>query len=136
MAESEQSPESKSVGSLAGAIASATLHTVLWAGVLFILVFVVPRFARTFDEFGLRLPAITLLVIRLSFAATAYWYCFVLLGTAALVGDLIFLLMLGKAGLTVQTIAGVLLAALPLLCGALVMLSIWVPWNDLIEGLQ
>jgi type II secretory pathway component PulF len=136
MTELERSRGSTSARSRCGAIVFAIFHAVLWAGVLIILVIVVPQYARTFDEFGVRLPAISLLVIRLSFAATAYWYCFVLLGTAALVVDLIFLWTLGKAGPTAQTIAGVLLAILPLLLGGLMMLSVWIPWTDLIEGLR
>ena len=82
-------PEKSNANSPAGggqitAVALGLLHGLLWAGVLYGLVFVIPRYTAMFEDFDTQLPTMTLLVVYASRLAVQYWYLFVLAGLAAL----------------------------------------------------
>lgn len=131
-----RSPESNSDQGLTGAISLTVIHSILFLGLLVLLVTVVPRYARTFEDFDMDLPVISSFVIQVSYTVSAYWYLFVLFGFAGIALDFVILFLLGKTGRIAQFAAGMVFALVTLLLAGLVCLGIWLPMKLLVEGLQ
>lgn len=123
MTEPNQLPDSCGPN-VAGAVALTVVHFVLWTGLLFILLFVVPRCVETFSDFEVELLSSSKLVIQTSHVVAAYWYLFVLFGIVGLVLDFGLLLALRTR---TQLLAGLLLTLVPLLLGIFVFLAIGIP---------
>ena len=132
----EPSGESKSGQGLAGAIGLTVLHSVLRAGLFIAFLWLVPRYQRIFDEFGVALPFLAVKMVMVSYAVTSYWYLIVPLGVVALAVDFAILLLLGKVRRWLQVAAGMLLVLVPLLLGGLLFLSFWLPMMKWIESLS
>jgi type II secretory pathway component PulF len=66
----------------------AIVTTVIFAAIVVIFVFVIPRFAATFEAQGVTLPAITRVIQSIAASFTAFWYLYAaafLTGSASLV---------------------------------------------------
>ena len=136
MATSAPSSELKTGQGFTGAAILISLHFVLWAGVFSALLWLVPTCQRLLDDFGMEFPAASLWVVRISYAAIHYGFLIVPMGTMAMAFDFVILLLLGKVGRKVQSLIGVLLALLPLLLGAAVLLALWLPLTKLFGTLS
>ena len=81
---------------------AATLHTaahgLLWLGVMGMLLGVVPKYVMIFKDFGVTLPAFTVLVISISIQAVQYWYVFLMLGIVGAIADWVLLWQLARRG--------------------------------------
>ncbi|MCA9268334.1 MAG: hypothetical protein KDA41_07675 [Planctomycetales bacterium] len=135
-------PEKSNANSPAGggqitAVALGLLHGLLWAGVLYGLVFVIPRYTAMFEDFDTQLPTMTLLVVYASRLAVQYWYLFVLAGLAALAIDVALLARLARAGGAGLALgAGALLALAPIVVGIALWYAVFAPLTQLIENLS
>ena len=129
MTEANQLPDS-SDHNIAGAVTLTVLHFVLWTGLLFILLFVVPRCVDVFYDFDVELPSSSKLVVQTSHMVAAYWYLFVLFGLIGVVLDFGLLLALRKRH---RLLAGVLLTLVPLSLGAFILLGIGIPMTSLMR---
>lgn len=122
---------------LAAARISAGLHALAWGVLLLVLLFVVPRFTRTFEDFGSALPQFSVLVIKASMLAIAYWYAFLLLGLIATAADwaVLFWLSSNKQK-TIRRLWSILMLTLPLVLIAAVILGVALPTIQLVEELS
>ncbi len=108
--------------------ALTAVHLVLWAALLLILLSVVPRCVRRFEDLGVALPSVSEAIIRISVWVAAYWHRVIVGGVVGLTLDFGVLLVLQKKG---QLLAGTLLALVPLLLGIFVLLEMWIPMVEL-----
>jgi hypothetical protein len=117
------------------AIIGTAVHTGLVLALLVLYASYVPAAKRTFDEFGMTLPWLTLSVIRLSNWIAAYWWALIpVFGLTGIV-EFVLLMRLGRRGWILPTI-GIALVALWLGVGIVVTLfSIALPMAKLREGL-
>ncbi len=136
IATSAPASESKAGQGLAGAAIMTAFHAVLWAGLFFALVRIVPTYQRLFDDFGMELPAASVWVICISYAAINYMFLILPLGILAMTLDFVILLLLGRAGRKVQWLARVFLTLVPLLLGAAMFLALWLPLTKLLGTLS
>jgi type II secretory pathway component PulF len=130
------SGQSGKASKTASAITLTAIHSLLWAALLILWVFVVPGFVQMFDEFAVELPMMTQFMIRLSDMLARYWYLFVVLGIAGIVLDFVTLLVLGKLGRSVQVVFGIAMAIVPLLLGGLTVISFVLPLMQLVSDLS
>jgi type IV pilus assembly protein PilC len=121
---------------LVGALVLTAVHGLLWAGLLFVLVWIVPGYIQTFEEFALELPAVSQLVIRASIVTTAYWYLLVLAAVVAAAVDFAILWMLGRRRIATQVLVGLIAALVPALLGIVIFLGIWLPLTKLFTELK
>ncbi len=127
---------SKSDRGLGGAIRWIVFHSVLWGGLFFGFLSLVPGCQRIFDELQVELPALTVLMTQVSYAIANYWFLILPLGIVGLAVDFAILRLLGKVGRTWQSLAGILLTMVPLLLGSLLLLSMGLPMIRLISALN
>jgi type II secretory pathway component PulF len=128
-----QSPNSSPSFAIAtlGAMAHACLLLVLFA----LYVVYVPAAKKTFDEFGLTLPWLTLNVIRLSMWIAEYWWA---LAPAALVfglADLSFLWVLSARSWRASLLGALLLSLVPVALIGATTFAIELPKAKLREAL-
>lgn len=110
-------------------------HFISGVVVVGVLVFVVPRFVTLFDDFGMELPSLAILLIGVARFVAAYWY---LLLPGGLAVDAIVLLGLsrlpaGARWLGIVWATLVLLAAVALL--ALIVVGLFLPLQEMIDQL-
>ncbi|HEY1188244.1 MAG TPA: hypothetical protein VGE74_11335 [Gemmata sp.] len=119
----------------ATAIIGPAVHAVLLFGLLGLYVGRVPAAKRTFDEFGMTLPWVTLTVIRLSNWLCEYGWAlvpFVVIGCAA---EFVITWWFGGANRAAAVLWVVSVAVLLGAFGALTVYSIELPMMKLREGL-
>lgn len=101
---------------------SGVVSFLLWLPVVAQLVFVVPRFERTFGEFKMKLPLLTELVIHHSRWAVP----------AIAIAALLVCISLGRRSRWPWL---VLLFLLPLVINVLIGVSLYFPYMELLDGL-
>jgi type II secretory pathway component PulF len=109
---------------------------VLWAALFAAFLLLVPAFQGMFDDFGVEVPGLTLLMIKISYGLSRFWHIVVPLGMVGMAFDFAILFLLGKVGRRVQSLAGLLLLLVPLALGGLLLLSLGLPMARLIEALS
>jgi tRNA A-37 threonylcarbamoyl transferase component Bud32 len=119
-----------------GAIRWTVFHSVLWAALFAAFLLLVPAFQGMFDDFGVEVPGLTLLMIKISYGLSRFWHIVVPLGMVGMAFDFAILFLLGKVGRRVQSLAGLLLLLVPLALGGLLLLSLGLPMARLIEALS
>ena len=67
------------------------VHLALWIGVVYGLVYQVPAYKRTYEDFGMRLPQITQMLLDVSDLAVDFAWLFMPVLLTALVGDAVVL---------------------------------------------
>jgi type II secretory pathway component PulF len=114
------------------------LPVLLWGIVLWVLLGVVPRFERSFQEFRLKLPASAEATVSVSRWMVKYWYVVVLmllpgLGAVGAVTWMLRHLVVRRWPWMVWAAAQIML---PLAVVAFAWLSVWFPYVELLEGLS
>ena len=103
------------------------LHAVCGAAILWLMLKLVPQYAKMFHDFNADLPETTLMVIRLSAFVGWYWY---LLAPGLTVGDFAIILALHRTGQTGLIMAwGVLVWLAEMLLIGLIMTTLFVTLN-------
>jgi type II secretory pathway component PulF len=75
--------------------------------------FLVPRFKHDFNDFGVEIPALTILIIRMSDMVVNYWYLLVPVSPVALILDFLVARWIGRQiGLRVAIAYGVSISLL------------------------
>src|SRR5262245_33073915 len=112
--------------------------TLLWFALFAALVIVVPAEKKTFDEWGLAVPAITMVVLDISMWFVDYWLFMVpAFVVAALVAGLITCLVRHRTDNHVLMACWtIVLMGTPLVLGAVVAYSLSVVHVKLSEGLN
>jgi type II secretory pathway component PulF len=115
-----------------------TIHALFVAAMIFILIAVVPRFKKTFADFGMKMPIGTEVLIDISDWMVAFWYLVPLALAPLLVADGAALYLLRRHDRT-RILARVWFILILLLlmasCGAMVG-AIFQPHMELMEGLS
>ena len=83
MVDEQGSVKSSVVPRLLGIVAVLAAHFLTFVVLLVVFCSVVPKYVSFFEATYTELPAITLLVIKLSYLVTNYWYLLVLFGMPA-----------------------------------------------------
>ncbi len=78
------------------AVCEAVAHGGFAFGSIIYLYFLVPRFKRTFEDFGVELPELTMAVISLSDVTVNYWWVFLFLILVALMFDLVIFVTMDR----------------------------------------
>jgi len=110
----------------------------LWCVLVVTFLLFVPVMKRKFDEFGLKLPMATELVIDVSMWAADYWWCVIpgVVPFALILGFLTYLVRVHVRSLLLRMVWTFFLIGVPVLCLIFVWLSLWLPWLKLQEGLR
>lgn len=117
------------------AVVGTIIPAILVLGLFASYVAYVPRYKRMFDEFGLTLPWITLVVIRVSNWVAGYWWAIVPLLAVAGAGNFMLLNSLARRGWVapVTWAAGVSLLLVAII--AATVYAVEAPTMKLMEGL-
>lgn len=112
-------------------------HGLLWGGLLLVYLFVAPRFALLFDDFGLDLPQMTVSVISASAFAARYWYLALALLLMGLALDYrVLTIYTGRRQWRWARFCWLLvMVGLPMLNLALTMVALFVPLMNLTQSL-
>jgi hypothetical protein len=115
-----------------GSIVSGILQAVLWIAITLVLLLVVPRVAKVFFDFGVKLPQLTLMVIDVATFTARYWYVVLPLPIATSLAWLGGTRALGSRGLAPLRIAWQVFTCLvPLVLLAAILLAIVQPLINL-----
>ena len=113
-------------------------HALLGAVQIFVLLSVVPRFKRTFADFGMKLPWVTEILIDISDVVVDFWFLLPLALAPLLVSDFAALYLLRRqektrvwARIWFYSILLLLLAG-----GGVIAIAIFLPLIELMEGLS
>ena len=110
------------------------LHVVFGVVALGLLIMYVPEYEPVFKDFGLRLPAITIMALNLSHLVASYYYIFIPCIVIVDVGVLSWLSRAGKTRLL--TLWGVLVWLAEMLLVGLIVAAVLLPMNDLANQLS
>jgi len=112
-----------------GLILAVFLQSILWIAVIILLVKLVPRFIKIFEDFNTELPRISMIVIDASHFLYSYWYVFLPLLILFCVGDFVlsyFLFHRQKHGV-LGTFWRIGMFALPICWIILILLGCFIP---------
>lgn len=105
------------------------LHAVCGVIVFYLLLVSVPQYEKIFKDFGMKLPEMTVLVIKLSRLCAGYWYVLVPCIGAADVAIMLALNRIRQTGLL--TAWGLLVWLAQMLLMGLIVAAVTLPMNDL-----
>jgi len=110
------------------------LHVFFGVVALALLIMYVPEYEPIFKDFGLRLPAITTMVLDLSHSVGRYYYIFI---PCIVIADVAVLSWLSRAGKTrLLTLWGILVLLAEMLLVGLIVAAVLLPMNDLSNQLS
>jgi hypothetical protein len=110
------------------------LHAVCGLAIFWLLLRLVPQYMKIFKDFNVKLPGMTLMVIKLATLFGRWWFLF-MPGLAA--GDIAIMLSLNGTGRTrLMTAWGILAWLAAMLVIGLILGSLFVPMNDLVINLS
>lgn len=113
---------------------AVVFHGVLWVVVLLVFVMVVPRFEKVFADFDLELPVMTQLAVSISHRLITFWpLTFLGLITCGLFDG--FLLGVTQPR-TLRVLLSVLLALIPIIVAAVVVMFLFLPLMGLVQSLE
>jgi type II secretory pathway component PulF len=122
---------------VSGLVWGAVIPTLLWAALFVGLLIVVPYYRRTFQDFGMQLPAAALFVIKVADWVAAYWYVLPLFLPFVLVPDVIIIVLLSRLPSRIPSrLWSGLMMLLPLLAAALVLIALSLAQTKLQESLS
>jgi type II secretory pathway component PulF len=125
-----------------GALASAAILTLiasaLWILLIIGLFWVIPQQKKAFDEFNMRLPVFTQLVMDVSMWFYDYWWVLVpfLIPFVLVVGFITYVIRRNSSNRLVIALWTFVLFAPPVLLHGLVWFSIWLARSKLDEALS
>jgi hypothetical protein len=126
--------ENTSKGSPVKMAVLLALHAVCGVIVFYLLLVWVPQYEKIFKDFGMKLPEMTVLVIKLSQLFAGYWYVLVS-GLGAVDMAIMFSLnRIRQIGL--MTAWGLLVCLAQMLLMGLIVAAVTLPMNDLITRLS
>ncbi|MGH7200420.1 MAG: hypothetical protein ACREJB_07420 [Planctomycetaceae bacterium] len=114
------------------------LHAVPWAALLIGFCILVPRFKLTFEDFGADLPGLTILIMSASelFLLSGYALPVVLFVSAMLLDVLLLTQLARQRAWTVRVLWFWLMLLAPFGATAILVLSIFVPYVNLLQDLS
>ena len=120
------------------ALPPVVIHGLLWIWLRDFLLRSVPRFKRTFIDYGMRLPAETEWTLGLSDWIGEYWYLLVpiLLALLALDGGVSYLLYRFRKTRWVYWLWFTVMTVLPMYVGRYVFLAMYEPLLRIMGGLS
>jgi type II secretory pathway component PulF len=116
----------------------ALLPALLWAAWVAVMLYLVPRYERTFTDFRLKLPWATEFALDASRWVAKYWYVLQMSLGLLLVaqGVVTWLLLRSRERRRLGVLWALLQIALPLAVIAAVLIPVLTTYADLMEGLQ
>jgi type II secretory pathway component PulF len=116
----------------------AGLAVLLWALLLFAFFIAVPVHKKTFDEYGLMLPQLTMAFMDIAaWLADFYWIALPALAAAAALLCLVTYFIRHKVeSRFLSALWTIAIISLPVLCHALFWFSMWLPHVKLQEALN
>jgi type II secretory pathway component PulF len=122
---------------VAALVWGVAVPAVIWTCLVAGLIFVVPGYKKTFADFGIQVPADTLVALEVTDWVTTYWYVLLIWLPFLAAADAAVVLLLwrsGRRGLC-RLWCG-LVVALALLAAALTVVAIYLPLTRLQEQLS
>jgi type II secretory pathway component PulF len=118
------------------AAALLILDALLWFALPLQLILTVPKFKRVFDDFGLKLPDLTVCVVNVSMWFADYWWVVAPAYFAGLVALIGIGFLCRKRGRRTFWTWFLLTAGSAILLNGLVLFAVEAPYHALLEGLS
>lgn len=119
-------------------VSLAIIHGLILAGVVWMLVKIVPSFEKIFEDFGTELPAMSIWVLNLSHFFHVYWYLSVPIILIFYVGELAvtYLLFCQPGKIALKVLWNIIILLIPLFLIIFIAVAMWAPLISLIEDLS
>ena len=130
--------EAKPARALGPAILLAGFHSLLWIVLLGMMLYYVPSFVKTFADFDVEVPAMTVWVIAWSSLSVRFWYAILPAIAVLCAGDLavLYVLYLSPKVVVLRWLWSGLMLLAPLALIGLTVLAIQLPMAGLVQQLR
>jgi hypothetical protein len=113
-----------------------SIHTLLWCICFGLLLLYAPKAERTFRDFNMTLPALTIYTLAAARWVGNYWYILLIWLVLGLTVDIGLLVMLYPRRRALAWAWALLLLLLPLVVGLAIFVTLVIPMVKLLDGLS